>query len=308
MTSRIDAAVRRAAVLGLLAALVVAGGVGCEAERKVLPEKVEVGPSPRSSGEPPVPAATPSEVKKFLERVVAAVTDNQPQRLQLARVSRAHGEGTMLRPEGPDAPATIRAKTRRDFRAVWPDRLRLDYESDPPHPFSLSFILNGESLWSIANRQPVPLTEPVYLEEARTDGLAQHWLPLIFPLLEPGVVAYDLRESDGQPARYLLRCKFPNRPVYQLAFDAQTLLLRHVEYRLSLVAARPMQREWDFDDFQSFSGLKLPTRMSYAETIDSPRVREVKMEWQIRWEFPATIAEEVFQPPATPVPPPPPKK
>ncbi len=298
------AASYRMAVLGLLTALVVSGGVGCEAERKELPKEVKVGPSTRLVTEPPVPAATPPEVKNFLERAVAAVTANQPQRLQQARVSRATGEGTMLRPEGPDAPVTVRAKTRRDLRAVWPDRLRLDYESDPPHPFSLSFILNGESLWSIANRQPVPLTEPVYLEEARTDGLAQHWLPLIFPLLEPGVVAYDLRESDGQVVRYLLRCKFPNRPVYQLAFDAQTLLLRHVEYRLSLAAARPMQREWDFDDFQTFSGLKLPTRMSYAETIDNPRVREVKMEWQIHWEFPATIAEEIFQPPATPGQPP----
>ncbi|MCS7272343.1 MAG: hypothetical protein NZ703_14765, partial [Gemmataceae bacterium] len=133
------------------------------------------------------------------------------------------------------------------------------------------------------------------------DTLAQHWLPLLFPLTEPGVVCFDLRTNQGQPSRDLMRVKFPHRPLYQLAFDTQSRLLRHVEYRyLPLGTGRPLTREWTFDQYKPFDGLLLPTRLVYAEILESPRIRDVKMDWTIeRWEFPDKWPEELFQPPKT---------
>lgn len=283
---------------GLLA-LCCSGGCQPPESRKVLPTKVQVE-RPRSAEEQlAVPAVTPPDVHKYLERAVAALTQDKPNLLERARRSRAFGKGFMLLPD--DAGQVAQRETLRDLAAEWPDRIRLHYHTQPPLNLQLTFLYLREQLWITRNRIPNQATEPAIIDEAPTDTLAQHWLPLLFPVLEPGTVAFDLRTSQGQPPRDLLRVKLPQRPLYQLGFDSRTRLLHHVEYRYQPPGtSRPLTREWIFEQHQSFDGLMLPTRLIYAEIVDHPRVREVKMEWTIeRWEFPAEFPPDLFQPPKT---------
>jgi hypothetical protein len=244
-----------------------------------------------------VPAATPAEVRSYLEGVVAALTQNKPELLGRTRRSRAQGQGFMLLPD--DTGQIARRPSQRDLAAEWPDRIRLHYHTQPPLNLQLTFLYVQDRLWITRNQISTPATDANTIDDAPTDTLAQHWLPLVFPLLETGAVAFDLRPAQGQPPRDLLRLKLPKRPLYQLGFDSRTRLLRHVEYRYQpLGTGRFLTREWTFDQHKLFAGLMLPTRLTYAEILDSPRVREVKMEWTIdHWEFPPEFPPELFRPP-----------
>jgi hypothetical protein len=279
------------------------GTAGCQPPeaRKELPTKIEVERQrPPSQEEAEVPASTPAAVRGYLEQAIAAMTQNQPALLDRARRSRVRAKGTMLLPD--DNGQLVRQNAERDMAAHWPDRIRLHYQAQPPLSLQLTFLYVKGKLWLTRNQITQAATEAAMIDEAPTDTLAQHWLPLLFVLQEPGVVAFDLRPAQGQPPRDRLRVKIPDRPIYHLSFDAQSRLLRQVEYRYQpLGTGRPITREWTFDQHQPFEGLLLPTRMIYAERLDSPPVREVKMDWTVeRWEFPPEFPPELFEAKETP--------
>jgi hypothetical protein len=286
--------------LGTAVGLTLWGSPGCQPpeSRKVLPTKVEVQ-RPRSPAEEEadVPASTSAEILSYLERTIAAMTQEKPALLKQARRSRVRAKGTMLLPD--DNGQLVRRGAERDMAADWPDRIRLHYQTQPPSSLRMTFLYVQGRLWLTRNQITQAATEAAVIDEAPTDTLAQHWLPLLFVLQEPGVVAFDLRMAQGQPPRDRLRVKIPDRPLYSLSFDSQSRLLHQVEYRYQpLGAGRPISREWTFEKHQSFAGLLLPTQMTYAERWDSPPVREVKMEWQVeRWEFPQEFPKELFEPP-----------
>lgn len=288
---------------GVAVILAIWGAAGCQPpeSRKELPTEVEVErPRPPSQEEADVPASTPIAVRSYLEEAIAAMTQKQPKLLERARRSRVRAKGSMLLPD--ENGQLVRQNAERDMAAHWPDRIRLHYQAQPPLSLQMTFLYVKGRLWLTRNQVTQAATEAAIIDEAPTDTLAQHWFPLLFVVQEPGVVAFDLRTDQGPPPRDRLRVKIPDRPIFHLSFDAQSRLLRQVEYRYQpLGTGRPISREWTFDQHRPFEGLLLPTRMIYAERLDSPPVRQVKMEWTVEhWEFPQEFPPELFEAKQTP--------
>ena len=161
-------------------------------------------------------------------------------------------------------------------------------------------ILRSPFAWWGKNTTAEPIANFQSFEEVmRTDVLAQHWLPLLFPLAESKAVVFEPRKANGvgTPPADVICFYLPDRPIYRLHFSPSTGLLVHIEYTHSDVAGMAL-KEWMLSDHQSVEGLMLPMQMKSARTPQQSTTRSVVEEWTVeKWEFPEKLDDNAFEPP-----------
>jgi hypothetical protein len=155
------------------------------------------------------------------------------------------------------------------------------------------------------NNIPIP-TQPEYEKILTSDILGQHWLPLIFPLTDEKAkpVVFDFKTVSVKRLvdnkwvdvqANILKVGFhgmEDMPVYQLTFDAKTDALIGVDYKHE-EAAQVIRHRLVLADHKITEGLLLPNKMEYA------RNGEEVERWVVEnWEFPTTIDNKEFTPPA----------
>jgi hypothetical protein len=281
------------AVAVLVAAVVIGCGPG-----KHLPDDIPDPKGPEQT-EPQikVPAVSDPAAKEIVERAIKAHTQGNPSLLAKGKLSRSTANGTIKLAVGPQQEVAP-VPTQRAFVARWPDEIKytLAYKT---RPFgTVTLILRGRLTWELLNDQPRANVNPEKAEQLmRTDGLAQHWLPLLFPLVEPKAVVFEPRKGVGDPPVDTVRFAYPDRPPYALAFDPKSGYLTRVDYHLTDLTGLVFT-EWMFAEHKPFGGVMLPTKLTSARTTDRPRVREVVQEWTVEsWEFPEKIDDKEFEPP-----------
>lgn len=273
---------------GLAAAVVIGCGPG-----KELPEEL---PKPKDQStrhvEPglKIPKVSDPEAKAVVDRAINLCTQNDPSRLAKAKISKSIATGYMKLPES--------VPTDRVIVARWPDELKVTYKHKDGVAGEKTLLLRGGLTGFFVNNEPASNVNPKVMEDIiRTDGLARHWLPLLFPLTEPNAVVFDLRKGVGMPPMDVVRFTMLDRPVYQLAFDPTTGYLTGIEYT-HIEGSTPYFKSWTFSGHSTFDGLILPTRMEYVQTHDRARTKEVVEDWTVNtWEFPKKLDDAVFDPP-----------
>ncbi len=282
--------------VALVAALAVCTGVvfGC-GPAKELPDEL-----PGKSQEPleqvtPAPKASDAVAKAYVEKAVNAFTGNKPQSIEKGKVARVSLKGKMLMPvEG----QKLLAEATRNVAAVWPDRIHVLTEV-PAQRLTVGMWLRRPHL-TVRNRgEEISLPNRAeYERNLVADGVGEFWVMFLFPLTDSKAVVYDLRTQNqslpsGQSIEVrTLKLSLPDLPLYQLTFDAKTDSLLRVEYASKELEV-PHRKQWIMSDHKAGpDGLALPSRMQYR--LDNIPVEE----WEVsKWEFPASIPDDAFDPP-----------
>jgi hypothetical protein len=280
--------------VSLTAAVVIGCGPG-----KQLPDEVPHGSTERTAGEPKtnVPTTSDPAAKAIVDRAIKAHTQNNPSLLAKGKISKVTAVGTILLPT-PTSTDPVPVPSFRTVVARWPDEIKLTHAFKAHIPGTMTLILRGPFTWWGLNNTARPNPDPKGFEEyMRTDGLGQHWLMLMFPLVEPTAVVFDPQKGIGTPPMDSVRLAFPERPVYQLVFDPASGYLMRVEYTHADQAGRAF-KEWILSDHKLFDGMMLPTHMKFARTPDHSRTRVIIEDWAVEtWEFPTKLDDTVFDPP-----------
>lgn len=284
----------------LCAAAATAAGwaTGC-GPGKQLPEDLSRSrATDRGSSDPKemVPAESDPAAIAIVDRAINAHTQNNPALLARAKISKVTANGTIKLPV-PNATGLVPVPSLRTFISRWPDDFRLSHEFKSHIPGTLTTILRGSLTWWGLDSTPKPVPDPQAFEEVmRTDSLAIHWLPLIFPLREPGAIVFNPKKGVGMPPVDTVRFTMPGRPIYTLSFDSATGYLTRIEYEHTDSAGFAF-KEWLLADPKPFDGMMLATEMKMARAPRS-RSRDVVEEWAVeKWEFPKTLDDSSFEPP-----------
>jgi hypothetical protein len=284
---------------GLLAGAVL---IGC-GPGKELPDEVPRFKNKETSGnkstEPglKVPTVSDPDARELVERVVKLCTQNEPIRLAKGRLSKSIANGYMKLPlDG--AKNLVSIPTERVLVGRWPDELKVTYKHKEGIVGVNTLLLRSGLTGFFVNNEPRSNLNPRAMEEIiRTDALARHWLPLLFPLQDPDAVVFDLRKGVGTPPMDVVRFTMPERPIYQLSFDPATGYLMGVEYTHREFDTT-FFKSWSFKGHSTFDGLILPTRLEYIQSPDRARTREVVEDWTVStWEFPSKLDDSEFDPP-----------
>ena len=280
--------------LALASAVLIGCGPG-----KELPDEV-----PKSKGgeqgstEPKeqIPKESDPAAKEIVERAIKAHTQNNRGLLETGKISKSTATGTIKLPvEGRFA----NPQTARQFLAVWPDRINVAYEHKTELNYTTRLVLRFPQLvWLGRDTKQEAIPNPELLKDIMLrDTLAQHWLPLMFPLTQPRAVVFAPRKGVGTPPMDSVRLFYPDRPLYNLSFDTATGLLARVDY-MQYDQNQPILTEWMFADFKPSAGMMLPMKITSARTTERPKVRDDVEEWAVeRWEFPEKIDDSAFDPP-----------
>lgn len=282
--------------VGVLAAAIV---LGC-GPAKELPDET---PAPRQTSSKPVepglkvPTVSDADAKAYIDRAIKVFTQDDPSRLTKGKQSKSTCSGSMKLPIDPSM-GLASVPTDRSFIARWPDDVKVAYKHKSGLVAVNTLVMRSGLIGSYLNNEPKSIPNPKASEEImRTDTLAQHWLPLMFPLTEPSAVVFDLRKGVGTPPADLVRFTMPGRPVYQLTFDAANGYLTKVEYN-HIEFDVPTHKSWTFSAHKPFDGLILPTRMEYIHSPERVRSKEIVEDWTVDvWEFPQKLDDSAFDPP-----------
>jgi hypothetical protein len=289
--------------IGFAAGLVTAVFIGC-GPGKELPEELPrhkdkntgTGTRPAEVGLK-VPTVSDPEAREVVERAIRLCTQNDPTRLAKGKLSRSLSVGWMKLPlDG--AKDLVSIPTERELLARWPDEVKVTYKHKEGLVGVNTVLLRSGLTGFFVNNEPRSNLNPRAMEEIiRTDALARHWLPLLFPLQDRDAVVFDLRKGIGTPPMDVVRFTMPERPVYQLSFDPTTGYLMGVEYHHREFETN-FFKSWSFKNHSTFDGLILPTRMEYIQAPERSRTREIVEDWTIStWEFPSKLDDSMFDPP-----------
>lgn len=262
--------------------------VGC-GPAKQLPDAADLPTAP-GTGEkaPAVPTQSEAAAREYVETVRKAFGGGNADLVAKSALSRATLKGMMVDPE-----SAAQASAKRTIAAGWPDRFFGGNEIDVGGGQSrIRVWVRGDAL-SIyqGDREQDRVNVAEYLKIVRADAVGQHWMALLLPLADPKAVVYDLKSADvvlphtsqSRPMK-LLKLVLPERPTYQLTFDAKTDLLVRVEYTTVELGGQ-MRKQWTVVEHKSGpDGRMLPTK---TECRHKGALVE---KWDVeKWEFPASI-------------------
>jgi len=280
---------------GALAAAII---IGCGPGKQLPDEVPKSNTTERTTTEPKekVPTVSDPAAKEIVDRAIKACTQNNPDLLAKGKLSKVTANGTVKLPAEASG-QFVEVPTFRTVLARWPDELKFTLDYKAHRTGLMTMILRGQFTWWGIDRTQNPNPNPQAIEDLmRTDGLAQHWLPLLFPLVEPKAVLFEPQKGVGTPPADVVRFALPERPVYQLFFDAATGHLTRVEYTHTELQAR-VQKLWTFSDHKPFAGRILPTKLEYTYNPERGKKDTVE-QWTVEnWEFPESFDDSVFQPP-----------
>ena len=283
----------RTGAAGAIAAAIL---IGCGPGKELPDERARTTGTERGPADHKemVPTQSDPAAVAIVERAIKSHTQNNPALLEKGKISRVTAKGTIKL--GGERPTS----SSRMLVAHWPDQIKMTYDSAPPAAGSLTFIMRGETTWWGQNgKQGATLNPQTVVENMRTAGLGEHWLVLLFPLVERNSVVYGLRKGAGvgTPPADVLRLSRPDRPIYRLEFAPGTGLLQQIDYEYTDVIG-PALHEWMLSDYKNYSGLLLPSQLKMARTTEHPKFRDVVEEWTVeKWEFPDKLDEGAFDPP-----------
>src|SRR5262245_15792958 len=112
------------ALVGVVLALSTLSGCGQEKE---LPKGGVLPTDPRGSPPTVAPTVSDESARRVVERAIKVMTDGHPERVEKTRVNHSIAKGHRLWPV-PNQAQLGWVETNRVFRAVYPDRVRADYE------------------------------------------------------------------------------------------------------------------------------------------------------------------------------------
>jgi hypothetical protein len=270
----------------------LSGLSGCGEEKK-LPGPID-GSEPRSNNprNSNIPTTSEDAAKRVVDRAIRAMTDNHPERLDKTKVNKSTAKGHYFKPVNGQFQFV---ETNRLFQAVYPDRVRVDYEFKGEGGRTNSIGLRRPAgAWFRDSAAPSPIQDPQqFAELVNVDAIGTLWLLTLAPMAEGKAVAFDFApaSSDGRPFD-TVKVGIPGYPIaFTLWFDQSSALLTRVEYNHLEAAVRVMKRV-DLAEHKPFGGLKLPTQIIY--TRDGKEAER----WTVEsWEFPDTIDDAVFAEP-----------
>ncbi len=281
------------AASGLVATVIIGCGPG-----KELPDDIPRATSAEHTPKKIIPTVSDPVAKQIVDRAIKAHTQNNSGLLERGKISKVTADGTMQLSHVPGEFVAI--PKHRTLIARWPDHMKLEYADKGDARGMTTFILRHPFVWWGKDTTPEPIADFQSFEEVmRTDGLAQHWLPLVFPLGDPKAVVFEPQKGAGvgSPPADMVRFFLPDRPVYRLHFSPSTGYLVHIEYTHSDAAGMAL-KEWILSDFQLVDGMMLPMQMKSARTEHQTTTRRVVEEWKVqKWEFPEKLDDSVFEPP-----------
>jgi hypothetical protein len=259
----------------------VAAVVGC-GPGKEMPEDITLPPAASGTlADPlgPVPPSSDPAAAAVVRRAVNAITDNAPDRLAKARVSRCVVRGSML--------ITNFTDTNRRLEAIWPNRAQVKFLFGK----QATLRYNGRVGWIISDGQKDDTKNPVEMARIlHADVTAQHWLPLGLPFADPQTVVFEPKPS-ADPAGTTVKVALPEMAVYSVLFDEKTGLPVRIEYHPIEGGVRP-HKQGSFSDHKPAGGLLLPTKMEFKQN------GQVTERWTVEsWEFPETLDDSLFEEP-----------
>jgi hypothetical protein len=276
-----------------IGASIVAIAIGCGPGRE-LPDEVShtknVGAIPPDPGGI-VPAASDPVAKAIADRAIKAITQNNPDLLTKARISRVNAKGSFQLANVPTMTDAMRT-----VQTVWPDRARVVYEFREGAFQKMTWGLHSQFGWTAVGQHPYsPPPNPTEIALVmRTDLMAQHWLLLGIGLTEPEIVFFDpTKIKTTKSSATAIKIGLPDLPVYQVNFDDQTGLPVRIEYYPFEMGQRfRVRRVVSVSSHQAVGGLLLPT------VIEMTQNDKLAERWAIeQWEFPEKLDDAVFDPP-----------
>jgi hypothetical protein len=282
--------------LALVAALAVGAAVafGC-GPAKDLPDEVP-GKSPEPTHQPAeAPKASDPAAKAYVEKALNAFTGNKPELVGKGKVARAVYKGKMLMPVGGQK---VLVEATRTTAAVWPDRLHVT-DDIPALPLTAGMWLRHPHLTVMRGNVELDVPNRAEYEQGMVAyGVGQFWSIFLVPLTDPKAVVYDLRTQhealpSGKPQEVRsLSLSLRDLPAYRFIFDAQTDALLRVDYTAKELGVEH-RKQWVMADHKPGpDGLVLPSKLQYR--LDNVAVEEWEAE---KWEFPASIPDDEFNPP-----------
>lgn len=282
---------RRACGWWLTGVLALAVAVGCE-PAKQLPTEVPKEPAPVDAWA--APAESDPAAKAYVEKAVKALTAGKPELLAKGKFSRAVLKGVMVI-NGEHA-------TVRTITAGWPNRYAVANDLQfGDKPLLVRAWLNGARFTAMSgDREQENINRAETAGVFLADGTGQHWMALLQPLTDPKAVAYDFQSVTGTSPQTgllhpvnLVKLALPDRPLYLLTFDSKTDVLLRVEYQIR-ESGVDRRKQWTaLEHKPGPDGLILPTK---TEVRHDGRLVE---QWTVeKWEFPATLPDTEFEPPA----------
>lgn len=283
--------------IATVAAVVVGCGPG-----KELPAESDII-TPTDPGEKPVavPAESAPDARAYVEKAVKAFTAGKPELVAKGKYSRTVLKGTMTLPiDNQKTPF----QTTRTIVAGWPDRFTgiNELSSQGLNMPVGTWIRESElSVRQGTVDRDVP-NRGEYLKNTLADVAAQHWMPLLLPLVEPKAIVFDYQSASipslqagpqaGQ-AQDVKQIKFalPDYPLFQLTFDAKTDLLVRVEYTTMEQGVR-RRKQWSALEHKAGpDGQMVPSKTEMRHE------GQLVEQWEIeKWEFPAKIDDSEFSP------------
>lgn len=277
----------------LLGAALVAG---CGQEKEL--PKVVQPPDGSAGQQQAVPAQSDPDAKAVIDRAVKALAGGDLGRAAAYRdkvkASRYGLKGTISIP-GETGLQTLDAT--RAVAAVWPNRVYGKTETTPQgNRLAVEVWLHRPNFAVANNGQFSALTNIDLLERNFVyDAVGQTWMPLLLPATDPKAVVFDVQSVTRQ-ARVFSVVKLAlgdEYPLYQLTFDSKTDELVSAEYTASDNALTRRTLMAFSDHKPGPDGLTLP------HALECRHNGVVVEKWAVeKWEFPASIPDDQFAPPA----------
>lgn len=236
-----------------------------------------------------VPAASEEKARQVVDRAVKAMTDGHPERLQKTKVNRSTAKGHYYKPVNGQFQFV---ETNRQFQAVYPNQIRVDYEFTAEGGRTNTIGLRRPAgAWFRDSAAPSPVQDPQqFAEMVGVDAIGTHWMVTLTPLTDPQVVAYGFAPASagGRPFD-TVKVAIPGYPVvYTLWFDQASGLLARVAFT-NFVVGTKVDKELAVSEHKPFAGLTLPTKISYTHNGQTAET------WTVdTWEFPDRIDDAVF--------------
>ncbi len=263
---------------------------GCGGSEKQLPTDVATP----ADGKPDesaiaVPAKSDPEAAKFVEQRIAAATAGHPDRLEKLKAMRQKANGRWTWELGQISTVT------RDVLAVWPERMNidLDFASGQIKGFRMELRQNTVRAFTSDGSGFQPFEPPnprEYDETAAVDAIAEQWLPIFVPLVDPKTIIYAYKKQvlGGQMADTVMLA-LPRCPPFTLWFDATNGNLGIISYSHTEFGQK-YNKQVMLDAPKPYDGVLLPTR------LESRRNGTSVQEWTVtRWDFPEKIADSEFE-------------
>ena len=278
------------AVLWIAAAVLI----GCGPAKELPDDGSGSKGSDRGSTEPKevIPASSDPVAKEIVDRAIKAHTQNNPSLLKKGKVSKMTATGTI---KVPVESRMANPQTVLKFFAAWPDRIKAVYEYKTELNATDTLLLRRPFQWISRDRAQIGIPQPQVFEDAMlSDCLAQHWLPLVFPLADPRAIVYEPKKGVGSPTADVVRFHLPERPTYSLSFDTSSGYLIQVSY-----SQRWKVRSTNSGRSENTSRSKDSCYPRNWTTRTPERSKgEVVQQWTVdTWEFPEKPDDATFDPP-----------